>query len=160
VDTDPESAASPAACAAQTVSTDTAGTTFTCTSTSLGGTTTESVTIKRDTTGPSIASLTTNAPALWPPNHKMHAITVTASASDAGAGGVVCSIDGVASNEGGNQHEPDVEITGALTVNLRAERDGNAAGRIYTIQVSCKDAAGNKTTGTTSVSVPHDQRKK
>lgn len=147
-------------CTTTTVSTDTTGTSFTCSGTSAGGTTSQTVTIRRDTTAPAIASVTNNAPALWPPNHKMHAITVAAIASDAGAGGVVCRIDGVSSNEGGNQHEPDVEITGPLSVSLRAERDGNAAGRIYTIQVSCKDALGNSSIGTTLVTVPHDQRRK
>lgn len=58
----------------------------------------------------------------------MHAVTVSVNATDSGAGGAVCSIDSVSSNEGGNQHEPDVELTGALTLNLRAERDGNAGG--------------------------------
>ena len=147
-------------CGASAVTADTNGTTFTCSATSAGGTSSQSVTVKRDTTAPVISSLTTNAPALWPPNHSMHAIRVTANTADAGSGGIVCSIDGVASNEGGNQHEPDVELTGALTLNLRAERDGTGTSRIYSIQVSCKDAVGNKSTGTTTVVVPHDQGKK
>lgn len=157
---DPESPVTTTGCETVTVSTDTAGTTFTCSATSAGGSSTESVTIKRDTTGPSIASVSTNAPALWPPNHKMHAITVTASTTDGGSGGTVCRIDGVTSSEGGNEHEPDVQISGGLTVNLRAERNGNAVGRVYTIQVSCADAAGNTSASSTSVAVPHDQGKK
>ena len=147
-------------CTPTTVTTDTTGTTFTCSATSAGGTTSQTVTIRRDTTAPAIASVTNNAPALWPPNHKMHAITVTVNASDAGVGGAVCRIEGVSSNEGGNQHEPDVEITGPLTVNLRAERDGNVPARVYTIQVSCKDSLRNTSAGTTVVTVPHDQGKK
>ena len=35
-----------------------------------------------------------------------------------------CKIDRLGSNEGGNAHEPDAEITGDLTASLRAERDG------------------------------------
>lgn len=148
------------ACATQTVTSDTAGTTITCSATSLGGTTTQSVTIKRDTTGPAIASVTASPGTLWSPNHKMHAVTVSVNATDAGAGMGVCRIDSVGSNEGGNQHEPDVELTGDLTLNLRAERDGNAAGRIYTIHVSCRDAVGNTSTSTATVNVAHDQGKK
>ena len=147
-------------CSTSTVTADTNGSTFTCSATSAGGTSSQSVTVRRDTTGPVIASVTTNAPALWPPNHTMHTIVVTPGTSDAGAGGVVCTIDGVTSNEGGNQHEPDVQLTGPLTVNLRAERNGNNTSRIYTIQVSCKDTVGNKSTGMTTVVVPHDQGKK
>ena len=41
-------------CGASNVTTDTAGVTFTCTATSLGGTTTQSVTIKRDSTPPNM----------------------------------------------------------------------------------------------------------
>lgn len=147
-------------CGTTTVTADTNGSTFTCSATSAPGTSSQSVTIKRDTTAPVIASVTTNAPSLWPPNHTMHAIQVTANASDAGTGGVVCRIDGVTSNEGGNQHEPDVVLTGPLTVSLRAERNGNGAGRVYTIQVSCTDAVGNTSIGTTAVGVAHDQGKK
>ena len=147
-------------CDAQTVTSDTAGTTFTCTATSAGGTTSSSVTIKRDTTGPAITSATANPGMLWPPNNKMVAVTVTADASDAGAGSVTCIVDSVSSNEGGSAHEPDVELTGNLTLNLRAEREGKGSGRVYTIQVSCKDAAGNASSRTTTVSVPHDQGKK
>jgi hypothetical protein len=50
--TDPESGVSTTGCAAATVTTDTAGTTFTCVATSDAGTTTRSVTIQRDTTPP------------------------------------------------------------------------------------------------------------
>lgn len=147
-------------CTATTVSADTTGATYTCSATSAGGTTSQSVTIKRDTTGPSIASATPSQVMLWEPNHKMVPISVTVATSDAGAGGVVCEIGGVSSSEGGNQHEPDVQLTGPLTVNLRAERDGKNTGRTYTIQISCKDAAGNKSSTTTTVGVPHDQGKK
>jgi hypothetical protein len=51
--TDPESAFSRNGCDPVTISADTAGTTITCSATSLGGTATQSVTIKRDTTPPS-----------------------------------------------------------------------------------------------------------
>ena len=97
---------------------------------------------------------------LWPPNNKMRAVTVSTDPSDAGSGGVVCSIDSVSSNEGGSAHEPDVELTGPLTLNLRAEREGKGSGRIYTAHISCTDAAGNASSATATVTVPHDQGKK
>ena len=49
---DPESAFTTAGCATTIVEKDTAGTTFTCIATSLGGTTTAHVTVKRDATAP------------------------------------------------------------------------------------------------------------
>jgi len=157
---DGESAFTSSGCSSTTVSTDTTGTTFTCTATSEGGTSSQSVTIKRDTTGPTIASATADPSILWPPNNKMRAVTVSVDASDAGAGLTGCLVTSVSSNEGGSVHEPDVELTGALTLNLRAEREGKGSGRIYTAMVSCSDAAGNTSTATVKVAVPHDQGKK
>jgi hypothetical protein len=48
----------------------------------------------------------------------------------------------------------DWQITGDLTLNLRAERAGNAT-RIYTIILESIDVAGNSSTGTVRVTVPH-----
>jgi hypothetical protein len=157
---DAQSTFTTSGCETQSVTTDTSGTKFTCSATSAGGTSSASVTIKRDTAGPVIASATANPSVLWPPNNKMVAITVSVDASDAGSGLAGCSIMSVNSNEGGSAHEPDVELTGALTMNLRAERHGNGSGRIYTAQISCADAAGNTSTSTATVTVPHSQGKR
>ena len=51
----------------------------------------------------------------------------------------------------------DTAITGLMTINLRAERSGKGNGRTYTIKVEAKDAAGNATTRTVTVSVPKSQ---
>jgi hypothetical protein len=61
---------------------------------------------------------------------------------------------------GDGSTEPDYEITGNLTLNLRAERSGTANGRIYTVGVACADASGNRSMKTVAVTVPHDQSKK
>jgi len=71
----------------------------------------------------------------------------------------------VTSNEpvngtGDGDQEPDWEITGPLTVNLRAERAGTGSGRVYTLTVQCSDDSGNSSTGSVAVTVPHDQGKK
>jgi hypothetical protein len=55
---------------------------------------------------------------------------------------------------------PDWEITGPLSLNLRAERLETGPGRIYTITVQCTDAAGNNSTKNAKVTVPHDQKGK
>ncbi len=58
-------------------------------------------------------------------------------------------ITSVSANEGS---AADSQITGDLTVNLRAERDGNAA-RVYSITVECLDDSGNKATAIAQVLV-------
>jgi hypothetical protein len=115
----------------------------------------------KDTTAPTITSLSTNAPTLWPPNHKMVAVTVSAAADDL-VGVTSLKIVSATSNEpdnglGDGDTAGDIQITGALTLNLRAERGGGGNGRIYTITVEAKDAAGNASTKTVTVTVPKSQ---
>jgi hypothetical protein len=116
-----------------------------------------------DTTPPTITSLTVTPNTLWPPNHKMKAVTVSATATDTCSGNApVCQITTISSNEpingpGDGNTAPDWQITGLLEANLRAERSGTATGRIYTLEVTCEDQQGNTTVGTTTVTVPHDQ---
>jgi len=51
----------------------------------------------------------------------------------------------------------DIVLTGQTTANLRAERDGSRNGRVYTVVIAVKDKAGNETTTSFKVQVPHDQ---
>jgi microsomal dipeptidase-like Zn-dependent dipeptidase len=123
---------------------------------------TSSVTVT-DTTKPVITSLSASPASLWPPNHKMKAITVSATATDVcSSSPSVCQITGISSNEpenglGDGDTAPDWQITGPLTANLRAERSGTGTGRIYTLQVMCTDQQGLSTVGATTVTVAHDQ---
>ena len=57
---------------------------------------------------------------------------------------------------------PDSEITnvGKLKLRLRAERDPNGTGRIYTIVVEGKDAKGNVYLCQTTVTVPIEKPSK
>jgi hypothetical protein len=69
---------------------------------------------------------------------------------------VSSQIVAVTSNEAGDGHtDPDWEITGSLTLNVRAERAGHGTGRIYTITVACTDASGNQSIATVTVTIPH-----
>jgi hypothetical protein len=53
---------------------------------------------------------------------------------------------------------PDWQVgPGPLELSLRAERSGGGTGRVYTIEVTCRDASGNTSQATGTVSVPHDQ---
>jgi hypothetical protein len=131
-------------------------TTVTCTSTDAAGNTGSGsflVTVA-DTTGPDITTVSSNPGQLWPPNHKMVPVTISALAIDS-ASATTCRVSRVTSNQPGTD---DWSITGMMTVSLRAERDGSSA-RIYTIEVRCTDAAGNASLGSTNVIVPHDQRR-
>ena len=125
-----------------------------------GGSASDSVLILvRDVTPPSIGSLTATPNVLSPANHDLVAVVLNVSASDTCGGTVTCRIASVASNEpitglGGGDIGPDWQITGDLTVNLRAERSNKGTGRVYTITVECGDMSGNRSTRTVTVTVP------
>jgi hypothetical protein len=127
-----------------------------------GGTASDTVIVKVvDTTPPTISSVSASPAKLWPPDKKMVPVTVKAEAAD-NCGGISCKIISVSSNEPPNSNAVatgDAVITGNLTLNLRADRNGNGSGRVYTITVQCTDASGNSSLKTTTVSVPHDQGK-
>lgn len=112
----------------------------------------------RDTTPPTISSVTPSTGILWPPNKKMVPISIAVADSDAVMASPACQIVSVASNEPGSGQW---QITGALTLTLQADRLGTGTGRIYTIGVTCTDAAGNQSSlSTTTVVVPHDMGRK
>jgi hypothetical protein len=111
-----------------------------------------------DTTTPKISPVSATPNSLWPPNHRLMPVTIAASATDNCDPNAGCRIVSVSSNEQGTQ--PEWQITGPLTVNLRSERSGSGSGRVYTITVRCTDRSGNSSTKPVTVSVPHDQGKK
>jgi len=110
-----------------------------------------------DTTPPDISTVSATPDSLWPPDHKMVPVTVAVSVTDACDPDVAaaCEIISVSSNESGTS--PEWQITGPLTVNLRAERLVTATGRTCTITVQCMNESGNASTKTVAVTVPHDQ---
>jgi hypothetical protein len=115
-----------------------------------------------DTTGPTFQSLTASPNVLWSPNHQMVAVNISAVVSDAVDAAPITRIISVTSNEpvngsGDGDTAPDWQITGNLTLNLRAERAGGGNGRVYTITVESRDAFGNASVRTVTVSVPHNQ---
>ena len=131
-----------------------------------GGTDTDDVYISVvDTTAPVIISAGASPDKLWPPNHKMREATVSVDVTDACDDDVTCVITLVTSDEpvngkGDGNTTPDWNITGDLTVDLRAERSGKGDGRVYTITVVCTDDSGNQANTTMGVTVPHDKGKK
>jgi hypothetical protein len=118
-----------------------------------------------DTTPPIIAAASASPNVLWPPNHKLVNVTLTAHVTD------VCStaswkITHVDSNEGpvapkgSGKTSPEWQITGNHTLKLLADRSGAGNGRIYSITILATNAAGNVSQPTVvTVRVPHDQSK-
>jgi putative hemolysin len=165
--TDICSASPTTACSPPSGSTFPLGTTVdTCTATDASGNMAScSFNVKvGDTTPPDITNVSVAPAVLWPPNHKMVPIAVTAEATDQ-CSATVCKVSSITSNEpenglGDGDTAPDWSITGPLAVNLRAERAGNGSGRVYTLTIECSDAAGNSATAPVKVMVPVSQGKK
>jgi hypothetical protein len=118
-----------------------------------------------DTTPPEIQSLSARPNVLWPPNHKMQAVCLDLVAIDT-CGSVTCRVVSVTSNEpengvgDGNTWGDWALVPGKMKVHLRAERSGRGQGRTYTVTVECADAAGNVSTESVDVFVPHDRGQK
>jgi hypothetical protein len=115
-----------------------------------------------DVQPPAITGLSVNPSVIDSNNHKMVDVTVSYTSTDNSGNANVCSIT-VTSNEPGNglgdgNTQPDWEIIDAHHIRLRAERAGTGVDRVYTITVTCVDAAGNTTSASTTVTVPHDAR--
>ena len=113
-----------------------------------------------DTTGPVFRGLAASPDRLLVANHKLVPVTISASVADSVSPSVVTRIVSVTSSEsvngtGDGHTAPDWEVTGDLTLNLRAA--GAGAGRVYAITVESRDAAGNATRATVNVLVPHDR---
>jgi hypothetical protein len=101
-----------------------------------------------DNTPPQVTLLSVSQDSLWPPNHKMVDIEVRYNASDS-CNAATCVL-AVSSNQpvdgtGDGDTSPDWEVIDAHHVRLRAERAATDDDRIYTITVTCTDAAGNRT---------------
>jgi hypothetical protein len=101
-----------------------------------------------DNEPPVIRNLTASPANLWPVTHKMVPVTITADVVDALDPAPTARIVAVSSSEppnglGDGHTALDWEITGNLTLNLRAERSGLAGGRTYMITVEARDTAGN-----------------
>ncbi len=115
----------------------------------------------QDTTPPTITSLTANPSFLWPDNHKMVDVTITGTATDLVDSHPTLHILSVTSDQpvvtnGNPNQSPDWIITGAMTLQLRAERT-NGRDRTYTITVAATDFSGNTSTATLTVMCAHNR---
>jgi hypothetical protein len=119
----------------------------------------------QDTTPPVILA-EASPTSLWPPNHKLHKITVGLSVTDTCDPDPVVTLDSITSNEPDNSigdgntvgdiQDADVGTDDRMFL-LRAERQGPCTGRVYTAIYDATDASGNSSLGSVQISVPHDQ---
>jgi hypothetical protein len=120
---------------------------------------TQTVTVV-DNTAPLLSTIRIDKPSLWPPNHQWEGVTLNYAASDNCVATCVLTASSSEPDSGlGDGDVPnDIVVVDLTHILLRAERSGRGTGRIYTLTVICTDAAGNRTTKTATVMVPHDMR--
>jgi pectin methylesterase-like acyl-CoA thioesterase len=102
-----------------------------------------------DTTAPVIQSLTASPATITQNNGKMVPVTITATVADAVDSTPATRIISVTGSE---NIDGDWQITGDLTLQVRAKRSGKT-GRVYTITVESRDDAGNASTRNVTVTV-------
>lgn len=108
-----------------------------------------------DTEAPTIVSITASPNELKPPNGKLVGVTLEVQVIDNVDQSPFVNIYNVTASE--TIDDDDWNVTAPLTVQLRAERDPQGEGRVYTVHVEAIDDAGNRSTSTVQVTVPHDQ---
>jgi hypothetical protein len=131
---------------------------------SEGETSTDEMTVDVQDNAPPVVYLTVDPQVIWPPNHKMVDVYAMVDVEDCSPVSVV--LESVTSNEpddgiGDGNHEPDImgadEETEDYAFQVRAERSGTGAGRVYTVVYRVTDAGGLETWATAFIEVPHDQ---
>ncbi len=134
----------------------------------MSDTDTVNITVQ-DTTKPEI-TISGKPVVLWPPNHKYQTVSISdlgisvvdACDPDVNISDIV--ITSVSSDEpedapgkGDGDTVKDIVIKSSQTVDLRAERQGDGNGRVYTINFEVADKYGNIAEGACKILVPHDQ---
>jgi hypothetical protein len=120
------------------------------------------VDLRQDERAP-LLTLSVTPSLLWPPNHKMVPVTVTASAVDDTDPAPAITLVGVRSSEpddgtGDGATIGDIVRSSDFEFLLRAERSGSGPGRSYTITYRATDSAGNSVEQAVTVTVPANRR--
>jgi hypothetical protein len=137
----------------------------------------------QDTTAP-VVVCTTDRISLWPPDHSVRQVLVFVQVSDTVTDPETLTIQCRASSNGPDNGGSDGDSVGDVngvdgftapvpisltynsslnrfegTLNLRAERFGSQASRVYSVIADVEDASGNDNTASCVVVVPHDRRR-
>jgi probable HAF family extracellular repeat protein len=108
-----------------------------------------------DVTAPEITAAVADRAYLWPANLQMIPVTISVSVTDDLDPAPLCRIVSVTSSE--LVDGAATQLTGDLTLALRAERYGSGDGRTYRVGVTCTDATGNTANADVDIRVPHDR---
>ncbi|HEY0173886.1 MAG TPA: cadherin-like domain-containing protein [Pyrinomonadaceae bacterium] len=114
-----------------------------------------------DTQGPSVTCSVAKA-LLWPPNSGLVNVGLQVTASDNDGEPPVVQIDVFSDEDDAEQPggmSPDAKDVAPSTLRLRAERRGDADGRVYVIRIRATDQSNNTSYGYCTVVVPHGQSK-
>lgn len=123
--------------------------------------------INIDKTPPAM-TCSVNPGELWPPNHNLVPVNVSVQVSDLLSGPDGFTLVSVISNEpdnglGDGDTSGDIQGFEAGTPDtngqLRAERSGAGSGRVYTLNYTGMDLAGNVAACSATVTTPHDKDK-
>ena len=122
------------------------------------------VEIKLTNHPPECSGVVATPSTLWPADHELKLISLSGG-GDPDGDAITTSISGVTQDEpvnggGDGNTTPDAAPGPSPSqVGLRAERSGHGDGRVYRIAFKLTDAHDASCTGTTTVSVAHDQGK-
>jgi uncharacterized repeat protein (TIGR01451 family) len=116
-------------------------------------------TVKASNPPPVISNLAVSPSVLWPPDHKMRNVSISYTVID-NCGTPTVALN-AASNEpinglGDGDTATDWAVITANLIQLRAERSGTGAGRLYTVTVRATDSGGGSSAQTVNVTVPHN----
>ena len=109
------------------------------------------VVVPRDTTAPAVTSIMATPSHIWPPNNKMVPVSVFVTSSDDVDNAPTCSVTSIS-----GAPSSDYEITGRFTANVRASKNDDGSTRVYSLKVTCQDAAGNRSTAVARVAICKD----
>jgi hypothetical protein len=120
--------------------------------------------INIDLTPPAI-TIAASVPVLWPANGKLVPDTISGAVTDSLSGIDLSTVAFAVVDEYGQLQPAGAVSVGpdgrfSFLVKLEARRLGqDSDGRFYQIVISARDKAGNQTSASTVVTVPHDQGK-
>jgi hypothetical protein len=132
-----------------------------------GNETTDTQLVTVQDTTPPVITLSLAPTRLWPPNHKLHQITATISATDVCDAYPEVTLVSVVSDEPDNglgDGDTSGDIQNAVfgtddrVFDVRAERQGKGDGRVYTATYQAEDDSGNTTQAQATVEVPKSQK--
>ena len=111
--------------------------------------------------GPVITDASATPNVLWPPNNKFVSVSIGYTVTDNCDNEPLCSLSVTAADSGGgiDRLSDSAIVVDDHTVQLRASRNGGGDGRIYSVEITCKDKLPLSSRAIATVIVPHDRGK-